>query len=769
MKKYFSMLVLGLLFAAGFTQAQDDSVWVNVWMTRCDGNPVEESLLYTGSTGQLAGSGWRYADNNKMIEYHLNLDWFADLAAEHTLYFRTYVWNEYWIKVSESAMNSITQGEDFATYTSAADTATHQERSGGNAGWHEANLSDYITAGFTDFYVAYFDGRTGDGWGPSIPYIAVAYKESAAKLAKQKLDVTFTKAGSYTLDGGFGDWLPENKWVDVKDGSTNVVKVGTVDANYSGKASLAFVDTMMYVGAQVTDADVTDNDKVVLYFGAYYAWEGLSAGHTPLNGGAVAGYRSMKEPDYKIEIPIKTGGVITESALLNDTLTGASYVVTKNATGYNVEAQIPFKSLYNSKFVKNQFSVYPTPIPGLYGMDDLELPFVPFAFQLVDGGASGFKGSLTTAVAADADENPNSWALVTNTINKYPFEYFPEGALPPTSAGLKFNHTEETAVYIPNPGIMLDTNHRALTMEAWIYAPEWRSGTYQGDVINREDNKTYTLRTGGSGQINANVQASGDLETPSALEGATMKNNVWYHIAVTVAEESQKIYVNGELVLSNDDFVILADPAEPAYVSEGSTLDLVIGNSQAYTDRGFTGTITDVRMWSVARTQDEIKTDMARALTETECQDVKLIGYWPLDEGTGQIAHDKSSYGRHGFLGKGDSVETTDPIWDTDIATVNDNVSPNTFNLAQNYPNPFNPTTNIRYTIPAQGLVKLNIYNVLGQEVKTLVNEVKNAGNHQITWNGDNNFGQKLSSGIYFYRIDFNGNQQMVKKMVFLK
>ena len=93
----------------------------------------------------------------------------------------------------------------------------------------------------------------------------------------------------------------------------------------------------------------------------------------------------------------------------------------------------------------------------------------------------------------------------------------------------------------------------------------------------------------------------------------------------------------------------------------------------------------------------------------------------------------------------------------------NQNNVPATYNLSQNYPNPFNPTTNISYTLPKTGNVKLVVFDVLGREITTLVNGVKTAGTHVVNFNASS-----LSSGVYFYRIEAN-DFTATKKMMLVK
>ncbi len=94
--------------------------------------------------------------------------------------------------------------------------------------------------------------------------------------------------------------------------------------------------------------------------------------------------------------------------------------------------------------------------------------------------------------------------------------------------------------------------------------------------------------------------------------------------------------------------------------------------------------------------------------------------------------------------------------------------TPDKFFLFNNYPNPFNPTTTIQYDIPQTVRVVLKIYNMLGQQVKTLVDEVQSPGQKSVIWNGTDEQGKVVSSGIYFYQFQ-SENNLITKKMMFLK
>ena len=93
---------------------------------------------------------------------------------------------------------------------------------------------------------------------------------------------------------------------------------------------------------------------------------------------------------------------------------------------------------------------------------------------------------------------------------------------------------------------------------------------------------------------------------------------------------------------------------------------------------------------------------------------------------------------------------------------------PDEFALHQNYPNPFNPVTTLRYDLPENGLVNIIIYDMLGRQVKTLVNQTHDAGYRSVIWDATNDYGKSVSAGIYLYQIQA-GEYMQTKKMVLLK
>ena len=137
---------------------------------------------------------------------------------------------------------------------------------------------------------------------------------------------------------------------------------------------------------------------------------------------------------------------------------------------------------------------------------------------------------------------------------------------------------------------------------------------------------------------------------------------------------------------------------------------------------------------------------------------------------TGGVRH-AGVWDANGFNDRGDAsgfgvmdTTTTSPTTSVDDS----NGIPSGFELAQNYPNPFNPQTVIKYQTTQSSRVELAVYNLLGQKVRVLVNEIKPSGSYEARWDGTNDFGEVVSSGVYVYRLK-SGEFESTKKMVFLR
>jgi flagellar hook assembly protein FlgD len=117
------------------------------------------------------------------------------------------------------------------------------------------------------------------------------------------------------------------------------------------------------------------------------------------------------------------------------------------------------------------------------------------------------------------------------------------------------------------------------------------------------------------------------------------------------------------------------------------------------------------------------------------------------------------------------SAQKAQLFWD-DLATgiiSNEKLTPiYTFQLSQNYPNPFNPATTIEFTVPQNDQVEMIVYNLLGQAVRNLVNRSLSAGNYKILWDGNNDVGIPVSSGIYIYKLKV-GDYVGIRKMILLR
>ncbi len=115
-----------------------------------------------------------------------------------------------------------------------------------------------------------------------------------------------------------------------------------------------------------------------------------------------------------------------------------------------------------------------------------------------------------------------------------------------------------------------------------------------------------------------------------------------------------------------------------------------------------------------------------------------------------------------------DAVEGIINFFEVNVESENNVVIVDQYSLNQNYPNPFNPSTQISFIVNEYGHVKIDIYNIKGEKIKTLVDELCSPDDHQVTWNGTDDKGNSVASGIYFYKMKTD-NYENIKKMILMK
>ena len=279
----------------------------------------------------------------------------------------------------------------------------------------------------------------------------------------------------------------------------------------------------------------------------------------------------------------------------------------------------------------------------------------------------------------------------------------------------------------------------AVTYEAWI-RPDTTFGFIFNKWVNFQEDKQMTY-SGDKVTFYMHNVFSG----VSLVSASSVPIHQYTHIAATYDGSIAKLYINGVLDTSKSVGNPVSNSSGVLYLAHNPDRFDVISP--------FKGIIDEFRIWNIARSESEIQSTMNQTLNGNE---PGLIGYWKFDEGTGLTTADQTSNGNDGTI--------SGAIWVPGISSVKDEVGfPMSYSLSQNYPNPFNPSTTIRFQVPNSSFVNLKIYDVLGNEVETLVNEEKSAGSYEANFNA-----AKLSSGIYFYKLE-TGNFVKTKKMILLK
>jgi len=305
------------------------------------------------------------------------------------------------------------------------------------------------------------------------------------------------------------------------------------------------------------------------------------------------------------------------------------------------------------------------------------------------------------------------------------------------------------------------------TSEAWFRLDPGLEGKRR-TLWETSGNSTLLLEINADGYLYYKIGAdssnfSKDCEYISEIQPTPGE---WNHVAIIADNSTDNLVAT--LVYNGEE---IATETRQGSLMKSTRYTFYIGTYREHNDYWFVGAMDEVRIWNICRTVTEVQDNMQRILTGNE---PGLACYYRFDHVSGGQLYDYSPNGNHGeWHGSGGFYLF--PFWLPSDAFVpvgvddnKKNFTPNEFTLYRNFPNPFNPATVLRYNLPINAEVKLVIYDLLGREVKTLVNRVEEAGLKSVVWHGNNDAGQPVSSGVYLYRIQA-GNFSKSFKMVLLK
>ncbi len=314
-------------------------------------------------------------------------------------------------------------------------------------------------------------------------------------------------------------------------------------------------------------------------------------------------------------------------------------------------------------------------------------------------------------------------------------------------------------VILINTSPLLDMTE-ALTIEAWIYPTSW--GNFddgEGRVYDKSFIRLFLNKDGTSQFPDSSLglimkHQDGTLSKIGTVR-TSIRLNEWQHIAMTYdgATSEIHIYVNGI-----ERTAIHTAPSGP--IMNHSMWELQIGNDRTRSFP-FDGRIDELRIWERAVTLDELTPAMSEYL---EGDEEGLVAYFKMNEAHGDTLYDFTSNGHLGSIQNTVWVSGTDFVVPVGVADMPE--LPISHLILENYPNPFNPSTSIRYGLPVQSTVNIEIFDTRGRRVEKISFDEQSAGWHQLLWNGYDQYGAKVHSGIYFCRIRTDHDYQTIKMLM---
>lgn len=437
----------------------------------------------------------------------------------------------------------------------------------------------------------------------------------------------------------------------------------------------------------------------------------------------------------------------------------------------------PFSSKLNFSPVEVGFSGQPLATGfANYGSDNLIVDSVNTKsglFSIVENLTFPMTMSTYDSVSFGVVFTPQAVAVLTDTLYIYSNDAVYKG-IPISARGYEINPASEREWYAATKSgkvLKLNANTGAGT--------ELGTGSNFGDItslaIHPKTKITYGLSTEAiSTSLFRLNSTGGDAYTlfniPSTtFTGMSFDTSGTLHLA----ERGGKIYTfdlsNGTMTMTDSVKTNLSGIAFDPFTNElWATVYRAIGSGKDKVVKVVRGTGDTVLVGTTGYgiSTNDIEFDENGVLYGVKGATTQNGELFTINKSTGV----GTLIGASGFNG----LNSIGYLTGTLTSTKEDQISalPDDFRLGQNYPNPFNPETTIEYSLPVSGNVRLVVYNMLGQIINELVNEVKSAGTYKLSWNASNRAGEKLTSGIYFYELQFDGSGKKyseMKKMVVLK